>query len=213
MADGRPPLQVTRRRFGVVAGGAFASVAFGTACGATEVRQGDGRISARPRAGIRTSGDGSRNLGLDARRDGILHFPPKAGDGPLPLLVLLHGAGNTGSGILRRLGSFADEAGLLVLSPDSRESTWDAIRGRFGPDVDFINRALQRVFETVAVDPERVSVGGFSDGATYAISLGLQNGELFRRVLAFSPGFFVGGPAQWKPAFFISHGTGDNTWP
>ena len=33
--------------------------------------------------------------------------------------------------------------------------TWDAIRGDFGPDVVFLNRALDRVFETVAVDPQR----------------------------------------------------------
>lgn len=207
------PRQLTRRRFGAITGGAFASFVLGTSCGATGTRQGDARIPARPRAGVRTSGSGSRSLGLSAGRDGVLHLPPQTGDRPLPLLVLLHGAGNSGSGILRRLGSFADGAGLVVLSPDSRESTWDAIRGRFGADVDFINRALQRTFETVAVDPQRISVGGFSDGATYAISLGLQNGDLFRRILAFSPGFYVGGVAQGKPAFFISHGTVDQILP
>ena len=42
-------------------------------------------------------------------------------------------------------------------------------------------------------------MGGFSDGATYGISLGLVNGDLFRRVLAFSPGFFVGTEARGKP--------------
>ncbi len=42
-------------------------------------------------------------------------------------------------------------------SPCSRRipatSFWDAIGGRFGADVDFLNRALERVFETVAVEP------------------------------------------------------------
>ena len=32
-------------------------------------------------------------------------------------------------------------------------------------------------------------------------------------MLAFSPGFFVGGAAQGKPAFFISHGTADQILP
>ena len=77
----------------------------------------------------------------------------------------------------------------------------------------FLNRALERVFETVAVDPARIAVGGFSDGASYAISLGLQNGDLFRRVLAYSPGFFVGGQAQGRPRVFISHGTADQILP
>src|SRR2546425_904676 len=79
----------------------------------------------------------------------------------------------SGEGVLRRVGQAADEAGVVVLSPDSRGSTWDAIRDGFGPDVTFLNRALARVFDTVSVDPARIAVGGFSDGASYALSLGL----------------------------------------
>jgi predicted esterase len=85
--------------------------------------------------------------------------------------------------------------------------------GGFGRDVAFVNRALERVFETVAVDPARIAVGGFSDGATYALSLGLINGDLFRRVVAFSPGFVVDGMPHGHPRFFISHGTVDSILP
>jgi predicted esterase len=140
-------------------------------------------------------------------------LPAKASSATLPLLVLLHGAGGSGAGILRRLGSVADQAGVAVLAPDSRDSSWDAIRGYFGRDVIFLNRALERVFESVAVDPARVSVGGFSDGATYALSLGLINGDLFRRILAFSPGFVVTGSSHGKPSVFISHGVNDPILP
>lgn len=202
---------ITRRRFGAMAGGAFVSIVLG-ACNVSARRQGEAKIDARPRGGVKTSGSGSRALGLGESRDATLHLPRDTSR-PLPLLVLLHGAGGSGAGILRRLSLFSDDAGLAVLSPDSRGSTWDAIRGGFGPDVTFINRALTRVFETVAVDPARIAVGGFSDGASYAISLGLQNGNLFRHVLAYSPGFFVGGPAQGRPRFFISHGTADQILP
>ena len=213
MADMTNSRQLTRRQFGAIAGGALASLAVGTACGATPLPQADARLSARPRKGVTTTASGARPLGLGTGRDAILHLPWAAAAGPLPLLVLLHGAGGSGAGILRRLASFSDEAGIAVLSPDSRDATWDAIRGGFGPDVAFVNRALERVFETVAVDPARVSVGGFSDGASYAISLGLQNGDLFKRVLAYSPGFFVGGAVQGKPRFFVSHGTADQILP
>jgi phospholipase/carboxylesterase len=213
-------LGVTRRRFGVIAGGALASFAIGGACHRTEPQQGplnppnnDGRIAARPRADVATSATGARTLGLDRARDAILQMPASVSSDPLPLLVLLHGAGGAGAGVLRRLGSVADEAGVAVLAPDSRESSWDAIRGGFGSDVSFIDRALERVFETVAVDPARLSVGGFSDGATYALSLGLINGDLFRRVLAFSPGFVVEGTPHGKPRFFISHGRADTILP
>src|SRR5262249_59024321 len=122
-----------------------------------------------------------------------------ASPGPLPLLVLFRGASGSGEGVLRRVGPAADDAGVAVLAPDSRGSTWDAIRGDFGDDVTFIDRALTRVFETVSIDPERVAAGGFSDGATYALSLGLINGDLFRHIVAFSPGFVVGGEPHGRP--------------
>lgn len=190
----------------------MAALALGVACHGSE-QQASGRIAARPVSGTKTSGPQTRTLGLDAKRDAILQLPAKAADGPVPLLVLLHGAGGSGAGILKRLGAFADEAGVAVLAPDSRSSSWDAIRSDFGPDVAFLDRALERVFQSVAVDPQRIIVGGFSDGATYAISLGLQNGDLFRRVLAFSPGFYVSDSSQGKPRLFVSHGTRDEILP
>jgi predicted esterase len=111
------------------------------------------------------------------------------------------------------LDSAPDETGVIILAPNARETTWDAIGDSFGPDVEFLNRALERVFETVLVDPARIAIGGFSDGATYAIALGLINGDLFKLVAAFSPGFVIDGPPQGMPQFFISHGTGDRILP
>jgi len=217
---------ITRRRFGAVAGGAFVSVAFGAACEGIAHRfndlsaaaGNDGRLTARPRDNVTTSAEAKRSLGLDRDRDAILQLPPgkdgaRTARTPLPLLVLLHGAGGSGEGILRRLGAAADEAGVAILAPHSRDSSWDAIRGGFGRDVAFLDRALDRVFDTVSVDPERVAVGGFSDGATYALSLGLVNGDLFRRIVAFSPGFIVDGVPHGKPKFFISHGGADQILP
>ena len=206
---------ITRRRFGALAGGVLASLAFADGCGKEtgSPEAAGGRLTARPRPTVATSATGTRALGLGGARDAILQMPANAPAAPLPLLVLLHGAGGRGEGVLRRLGPAAEEAGVAVLAPDSRDSTWDAIRGGFGADVTFLDRALERVFETVAVDPLRIAVGGFSDGATYALSLGLINGDLFRRVAAFSPGFVVEGPPHGRARFFVSHGTGDPILP
>jgi len=111
------------------------------------------------------------------------------------------------------LGSTPEEAGVVVLAPKSQDTTWDAIGGSFSEDIDYLNHALERVFEIVAVDPARITIGGFSDGASYGLSLGLINGDLFNRVIAFSPGFLLDAAPHGKPRIFISHGTHDHILP
>jgi phospholipase/carboxylesterase len=154
-------------------------------------------------------------LGLDSSgRDGVIQVPSGvSSDTPVPLVLFLHGATQSGARTLARIGAAADEAGVAVLAPDSRGTTWDAIRGDFSEDVVFLNRALDHVFGHLAVDPTRIAIGGFSDGASYGLSLGLANGDLFPRVVACSPGFIIQAPAHGHPRLFFSHGTNDQILP
>jgi phospholipase/carboxylesterase len=152
-------------------------------------------------------------LGLHNRRDAILQLPQNATQSSLPLLVMLHGATQSAEDMFWYLGTAHEEAGVAVLAPNSRDTSWDAIENTFGDDVAHLNRALERVFELVAIDPARIAIGGFSDGASYALSLGLINGDLFPSVVAFSPGFVISGAQHGKPRIFISHGTHDHILP
>jgi len=103
---------------------------------------------------------------------------------------------------------------MILLAPDSRGSTWDLVLGRLGPDVEFLDRALQHTFERCRIDPARIALGGFSDGASYALSLGISNGDLFSHLVAYSPGFLrVAGPTVGKPLIYVSHGTRDGVLP
>jgi phospholipase/carboxylesterase len=206
---------VTRRQFAVTSGYALAAAAVGGACTAwtTAAEGNDGRLAARPRDEVATSVT-SGPLGLDSSgRDGVIQLPSAMPDGKVPLLVFLHGATQNSASMLRRIGPTADRQGVALLCPDSRGTTWDGIRGELGEDVVFLNRALESVFARLAVDPARVAIGGFSDGASYALSLGLANGELFPRVVACSPGFVVSAEPQGRPRFFVSHGTEDQILP
>lgn len=63
------------------------------------------------------------------------------------------------------------------------------------------------------MDPGRIAIGGFSDGASSALSLGLANGDLFSALLAFSPGFMAPPGQVGKPRVYVSHGTGDRVLP
>jgi phospholipase/carboxylesterase len=172
-------------------------------------------LSARPQGEPRqTPVPGQQALGLEPVRDTLLYFPPGLEPGqPAPLIVLLHGAGGEAAGGLSLLGGLAEANGIVVAAPSSRDSTWDGVRGAFGPDVLLINRALERIFTLVSVDPRRIAIGGFSDGASYALALGLANGELFSKIVAFSPGFAPPAPRHGKPRIFVSHGDADSVLP
>lgn len=204
-----------RREFCVLSGTAAASVMLGASCNGVSGFgfPNDGRLSARPRTDVKTAATGRIMLGVDSRRDAVLQIPKNADSSPLPLLVMMHGATQSADTMFYYLGSTPEDAGVVVLAPNSRGTTWDAIRTTFADDVNYLNRALELTFAKVAIDPARMALGGFSDGASYAISLGLINGDLFPSVVAFSPGFVVKGDAHGKPRFFISHGTHDHILP
>ena len=85
--------------------------------------------------------------------------------------------------------------------------------GSYGPDVEFIDRALEQTYDHVAVNAEHLAVAGFSDGASYALSVGLTNGDLFTHAIAFSPGFAAPADRRGRPPLFVSHGTRDRVLP
>ena len=173
----------------------------------------DSRVLARPGPPTVAIQPGEHRLGLSAGRDGTLYVPQRVASQPsVPLLVMLHGAGSSARNVSFTF-PLAEELGIVVLAPDSRSSTWDAIGGDFGPDVTFIDSALRYTFERVKVNPAQLAIGGFSDGASYALSLGLANGDLFTNLLAFSPGFITPAPPAGRPPIFVSHGTRDQVLP
>jgi phospholipase/carboxylesterase len=177
-----------------------------------------GRLRSRPRttpAGAVPVG--LQVLGSDAGpAEDYLYVPAGyRAENPCPLVLLLHGAGEDARDGLAQLRGQADEAGIVLLACSTRGPTWDLIlnKGHYGPDIAAIDLALGNTFSRCAVDPARVGVGGYSDGASYALALGLANGDLFSDVLAFSPGFLAPAGQRGAPRIFVSHGTQDGWLP
>lgn len=172
------------------------------------------RLIARPVASTSPATPGLHPLGLREERDALLYIPESSRKfEQAPLLVSLHGATRNADRGIELFRSLSDEHGFLLLAPASAGSTWDAIEGSYGPDVAFINRALTRTFELRTIDRTRIGMAGFSDGASYSLSIGLANGDLFSAVFGFSPGFITGKDRVGKPPVFISHGTLDQILP
>ncbi len=170
-----------------------------------------GRLDARPGPG--PAGPllpvGTTSLDLGGRAEALLAVPP--GSGPRPLLVFCHGAGGDAAQSLAAVGEVAVARGVAVLATTSVAATWDLLAGGLGRDVAVLDAALQEVAAGLAVS--RLALGGFSDGGSYALSLGLANGDLFEALLAFSPGFAAPPGRTGRPRVWVAHGTHDRVLP
>jgi phospholipase/carboxylesterase len=168
---------------------------------------------------------------FDFRNGVVGYIPPSIAGKRAPLLVLLHGAGGEGVDMVERFKAEADRRGVILLAPKSGGVTWDTVLyfnpdyGSFAPiaklpptnppvafgaDIKRVDKALSMLLEHVAVEPERVGLLGFSDGATYALAIGPRNPRLFSTVIALSPGFAF--PTMRKgrdQRIFLAHGTED----
>jgi predicted peptidase len=159
-----------------------------------------------------------------ATRSGLLTFDSPAGellamayvpdpvdDGPYRLALLFHGAGGGPRQALDLMLGVADAQRMLLVAPQSSGRTWDLIVTGFGPDVRRIDRVLGEILPRYKV--AGAVIGGFSDGASYALSIGLVNGDMFDAIAAFSPGFAAPSVTNGRPRVFVSHGIHDRVLP
>jgi phospholipase/carboxylesterase len=214
-AKGRVDLKRHRFRPRAAAPLALGLVALLLASACVGVSAGTGRLAARPHAASLGCPAGLQRLGVDPERETLLYVPASVSAAtPAPLVVWFHGAGGKASRGVDRLRAMADADGVLLLAPQSLDPTWDGIHGTLGPDVARLDRALALAFDRCAVDPRRLAAAGFSDGASYALTIGLANGDLFSRIVAFSPCRVTRTIAPvGQPAIFLSHGRADDVLP
>jgi phospholipase/carboxylesterase len=176
-----------------------------------------GAMAIAPAARVRASDPariGAQPLKLGDDRDGILYVPRGyKPDAAAPMVLMLHGAGGTGQSVSYTF-EIADDLGIVVLAPDSRdEATWDLLLHGYAEDVEFIGRALKDTYARCNVDRKRMAIAGHSDGASYALSLGIGTGDTFGHIMAFSPGVMQPAEVHGKPKIFISHGLSDPIMP
>ena len=182
--------------------------------GTTAPELGSARLDVRHAAPTGSTQPGSQTIVLGNGRNGLLHIPASYDAGvPTALAVLLHGAGGEGSDWSPFI-ELAETHGFAFFAPSSTAASWDLISlDSYGPDIAMLEANLPEIFAMVNVDPERLALGGFSDGGSYALSVGQANGDLFSHVIAFSPGFMTTVERVGKPLFFVSHGIQDPFLP
>jgi poly(3-hydroxybutyrate) depolymerase len=135
-----------------------------------------------------------------------------------PLLTVFHGAGRQDDLLLRAYRAEPERRGAIFLIPRSTHPTWDLLLGGERPDLDFLEHAYAEIYRRVSVDHARQALIGYSDGASYALAVGLSNPRLFAAVMGWSAGFVVMdtaavSPDDPKPRVLLEHGTSDTVFP
>lgn len=119
-------------------------------------------------------------------REYELHTPPGVDDGQLhPLLIFLHGAGDTGPSFKRRLRADAatDAAGFITVWPSGMEGTWTVGCGddctyaeALGADDEtFLETLVRHLAAGLPVDTTQVYLLGYSQGGQLAQLYGCES--------------------------------------
>ena len=144
----------------------------------------------------------------------LLHFPNSPDhSGPFPLLLVLHGAGGTGRGMVRLTGAkfdtLADQDAFIVVYPDGIGKRWndersaDEARDRAHEknidDVGFIAHLIDFLVVHHNADPNRVYVTGISNGAIMSFRLACELPDKIAAIAPVDGGIPVNGLSRCTP--------------
>ena len=153
---------------------------------------------------------------MGTRRSYLVHVPPDyTPQKPLPLVVVIHGAFDTASGMEKHstFSELADREGFIVIYPNGMGifgffQHWNAghcCGKAVNDDVDdvgFIAAAIDDVRLRLQIDPDRIYMVGFSNGGMLTYRFAAERGDILAAVapLAASIG---GRPSEDTPLWQI----------
>jgi polyhydroxybutyrate depolymerase len=170
---------------------------------------------------IPSPGDQSRTLRVGGiERHFVLHIPRPARRGRLPLVVVLHGAGGSGSRMAAGTGfsAEADRRGFVAVYPDGIDGGWNDGRAPDATDdVAFVRAMLDTLAGELRTDPDRIYAAGISNGAMFTHRLACELPGAFAAIAAVAGGIPAAAASRCTtgpPVSFIGfNGTADRLVP
>jgi phospholipase/carboxylesterase len=122
----------------------------------------------------------------------VLVFPPPKADParPAPVIVALHGTGDTADGFAPAWRRVAADLGAVLVVPEGLNPAGNGFDwGVVEQGAHLVRRSIEVARKQAAIDPSRVVLAGFSNGASQAFIMGMQDPESYAGILPIA-GFY-----------------------
>jgi len=120
---------------------------------------------------------------LEFRTGHFFVFTPKSsGNGPFPCLIFLHGMGGNVKAPLWVLSRLAREGKCVVVAPTFGLGDWDKPGG-----AELVDDVTREAVATLPVNPRRIFLMGYSNGAMGVTRAAVRAPELFKGLIYLSP--------------------------
>jgi len=174
-----------------------------------------------------TPADHVRTLTIDGReRSYLIHLPSNLDPNkPAPVVLLLHGAGASGSLMVPFTGmkKKADEAGFIAVYPNSSGigpflafNAGDFVGKLAGSadDVKFVDRLFDDLRTVVNVDPKRIFAAGMSNGGSMCYRLAAELSDRIAAIAAVAGTMAIAEASPHRPVSVLHfHGSEDRVVP
>lgn len=159
---------------------------------------------------IEAAGDETHSLTVNGQKRSYRIHVPSAST-PMPLVLMLHGAGGTAERAARHCGWIAksDQESFIVVFPEAlpanpskpshfgtNPNLWDDGAHRTHPtdDIAFLRSLIQDVMQHHNVDPKRIYCTGFSNGASMSFYAGIELSDLLAAIAPVSGHLWIKSP-------------------
>ena len=111
-------------------------------------------------------------------------YVPSVKDQHPPLLLALHGTGMRGDDMIAPLRAACERLGMVLVAPDALRPSGSGFAWTYRDESEWmVEHMIQWAQEHHDIDPERVYLLGFSQGANIAITLAQTHPDLFAGIV------------------------------